>query len=147
MLATKTIQDIVAHVAVRRSAEVFLPPLLTDKNKQTKTSKAKENKERKTGIKGARVSWDLDRASPKPYKIDLENVSYSVLKTNNNKMALKGLYLFKELFQEMNSNITSLIVFFIEESEAGSLTVAIKINSVHSRFVNFHLPCLDLENQ
>jgi len=27
LLATKTIQDIVAHVAVRRSAEVFLPPL------------------------------------------------------------------------------------------------------------------------
>lgn len=124
MLATKAIQDIVAHVAVRRSAEVFLPPLLTNKNKQTKTLNAKENKERKTAIKGARISWDLDRASSKPYKIDLdlENVSYSVLKTNNNKVALKGIYLFKELFQDMNSNNTSLIVLFKEESEAGLLT-------------------------
>lgn len=122
MLATKAIQDIVAHVAVCRSAEVFLPPLLTNKNKQTKTLTAKENKERKTGIKGARISWDLDRTSPKPYKIDLENVSYSALKTNNNKMALKRIYLFKELFQDMNSNNTSLIVLFKEESEAGLLT-------------------------
>ena len=80
---------------------------------QKKTKKEKQ---------GVQISWDLDRASPKPYKIDLENVSYSVLKTNNNKVALKGIYLFKELFQDMNSNNTSLIVLFKEESEAGLLT-------------------------
>ena len=40
----------------------------------------------------------------------------------NNKMALKGIYLFKELFQDMDSNNTSLIVLFKEESAAGLLT-------------------------